>query len=102
LTSLAGFEALLRGKQVVCHGLPFYAGWGLTCDRLKVARRNRERSLDELVAAALISYPRYVSKRTGRLCSVEEAVADLIRLRTTDGSRPRWWQRALRPILYKP
>ena len=28
LTSLAGFEALLRGKAVVTWGLPFYAGWG--------------------------------------------------------------------------
>ena len=29
-TSLAGFEALLRGKAVTTHGVPFYAGWGLT------------------------------------------------------------------------
>ena len=28
LTSLAGFEALLRGKAVTCYGQPFYAGWG--------------------------------------------------------------------------
>src|SRR5207248_8265212 len=41
LTSLAGFEALLRGKFVVCHGLPFYAGWGLTQDVEPVARRRR-------------------------------------------------------------
>ncbi len=33
LTSLAGFEALLRGKRVVTWGRPFYAGWGLTEDR---------------------------------------------------------------------
>ena len=30
LTSLTGFEALVRGKSVTCHGQPFYAGWGLT------------------------------------------------------------------------
>ncbi|WP_413889523.1 hypothetical protein [Candidatus Aalborgicola defluviihabitans] len=30
LTSLTGFEALLQGKRVVCHGQPFYSGWGLT------------------------------------------------------------------------
>src|SRR6185369_6069936 len=28
-TSLAGFEALLRDKQVTTYGVPFYAGWGL-------------------------------------------------------------------------
>lgn len=27
ITSLLGFEALLRGKPVVCLGVPFYAGW---------------------------------------------------------------------------
>jgi capsular polysaccharide export protein len=32
MTSLLGFEALLRGKQVTCLGAPFYAGWGLTTD----------------------------------------------------------------------
>jgi hypothetical protein len=33
MTSTLGFEALLRGKPVVCLGTPFYAGWGLTKDR---------------------------------------------------------------------
>lgn len=32
MTSLLGFEALLRGKAVTCLGAPFYAGWGLTTD----------------------------------------------------------------------
>jgi capsular polysaccharide export protein len=32
LTSLTGFEALMRGRAVTCHGTPFYAGWGLTRD----------------------------------------------------------------------
>src|SRR5207247_7917200 len=30
LTSLTGFEAVLRGIPVTVHGQPFYAGWGLT------------------------------------------------------------------------
>lgn len=62
LTSLAGFEALLRGRPVTCHGLPFYAGWGLTKDKLSCPRRNRVLSLEELVAASLILYPRYFSQ----------------------------------------
>ena len=54
LTSLAGFEALLRGLEVHCWGLPFYAGWGLTHDQLSSPRRGRSLSLDALVHAALV------------------------------------------------
>ncbi|MGB3279874.1 MAG: capsular polysaccharide biosynthesis protein, partial [Pseudorhodobacter sp.] len=32
MTSLLGFEALIRGIKVTCLGAPFYAGWGLTQD----------------------------------------------------------------------
>ncbi len=56
MTSLTGFEALLRGKAVFTYGLPFYAGWGLTQDRHAHPRRHRRLSIDELVAAALIGY----------------------------------------------
>lgn len=59
MTSLSGFDALLRGKAVVVHGRPFYAGWGLTNDRLTIARRERRLSLDELVAGVLLHYPIY-------------------------------------------
>lgn len=59
MTSLTGFDALLRGKRVIVHGRPFYAGWGLTEDVLPVPRRLRTRSLDELVYCALIAYPLY-------------------------------------------
>lgn len=71
MTSLAGFEALLRGKRVTTHGQPFYAGWGLTEDLAPVARRTRRRSLDELVAAALILYPRYLDPETRLRCTPE-------------------------------
>jgi capsular polysaccharide export protein len=59
MTSLSGFDALLRGKRVVVYGRPFYAGWGLTEDRLTVPRRKRSLTLDELVAGALLRYPLY-------------------------------------------
>ncbi|WP_408589337.1 beta-3-deoxy-D-manno-oct-2-ulosonic acid transferase [Novosphingobium sp.] len=72
ITSLAGFEALLRGKDVTTHGTPFYAGWGLTRDLAPVpARRSRRRSLDELVAATLLAYPRYVDPLTRLPCGPE-------------------------------
>jgi capsular polysaccharide export protein len=63
MSSLSGFDALLRGKDVVVYGQPFYAGWGLTSDLNASAecfkRRTRALSLDELVAGSLIKYPLY-------------------------------------------
>ncbi len=77
LTSLAGFEALLRGLPVTCHGSPFYAGWGLTRDVHTHARRTRRLDLDELVAGALIVYPSYVSRTTGAFTTPERALFEL-------------------------
>jgi capsular polysaccharide export protein len=77
LTSLAGFEALLRGREVVVHGQPFYAGWGLTRDLTSFPRRHRRLTLAELVAGVLIEYPLYCLPGSGRRCSVEDLVAAL-------------------------
>lgn len=75
LTSLAGFEALLRYRHVVVHGRPFYAGWGLTDDRGgPFARRTRHLTRAQLVAAALIAYPRYIDPVTRLPCPVEVVV----------------------------
>ena len=74
MTSLLGFEALLRGVAVTAWGQPFYAGWGLTQDRAPLARRTRVRALDELVAAALIRYPAYVHPQTREACEPEAVV----------------------------
>ena len=71
LTSLAGFEALLRGLPVTCWGAPFYAGWGLTEDRIALPRRGRRLALDELAAVALILYPRCMDPLTGLPCPPE-------------------------------
>lgn len=77
-TSLAGFEALLREKSVTTYGVPFYAGWGLTRDLGPVpARRTARRSLDELVAATLLLYPRYLDPVTGLPCPAEVLVSRL-------------------------
>jgi capsular polysaccharide export protein len=78
LTSLAGFEALLRGKHVATYGQPFYAGWGLTRDHCPPQRRQRKLSLDALVAGALILYPTYVSRSTGRFTTPEGALDELL------------------------
>jgi capsular polysaccharide export protein len=71
IASLAGFEALLRGLQVATWGRPFYAGWGLTEDHDPPPGRGRRLSLDALVAAALILYPRYRDPVTGLPCEPE-------------------------------
>ena len=59
LTSLIGFEGLLRGKTIFVYGQPFYAGWGLTHDYRQNERRMRRLSIDELIAGCLIEYPHY-------------------------------------------
>jgi capsular polysaccharide export protein len=76
LTSLAGFEALLRGRKVVAYGRPFYAGWGLTTDMAPIDR-GRRLSLEELVAGALILYPRYLDPVTRLPCPPEIVVERL-------------------------
>ena len=72
VSSQMGFEALLLGKTVHCFGMPFYAGWGLTQDRLHCQRRTRRRALEELFAAAYLKYARYVHPATGERCSALE------------------------------
>ncbi|EAL9087146.1 capsular polysaccharide biosynthesis protein, partial [Campylobacter jejuni] len=63
ITSTSGFDALLRAKKVFTYGMPFYAGWGLTKDKYRCERRTRKLSLEELVAGALIAYPRYINPK---------------------------------------
>ncbi|MAF30157.1 MAG: beta-3-deoxy-D-manno-oct-2-ulosonic acid transferase [Croceicoccus sp.] len=76
LTSLTGFEALMRSREVICHGTPFYAGWGLTRDLGPVPdRRGRKLDIDQLVAAVLILYPRYLDPVTRLPCPPETLVA---------------------------
>jgi capsular polysaccharide export protein len=99
LTSLAGFEALLRGKVVVCHGQPFYSGWGLTQDEAPVERRRRRVNLDELVAAALIRYPVYASRFDSRRIGPEQAVEELISWRARSSKYIRPWQPMWRSLL---
>ncbi|WP_151718058.1 capsular polysaccharide biosynthesis protein [Gemmobacter serpentinus] len=83
MTSLLGFEALLRGKPVTCLGAPFYAGWGLTTDLGPVPERRRRApdghplphvTLHQLAHAALIAYPRYHDPVSGLPCPAEVAI----------------------------
>ncbi|MEO0891050.1 MAG: capsular polysaccharide biosynthesis protein [Pseudomonadota bacterium] len=85
MTSLLGFEALLRGVPVTTTGAPFYAGWGLTRDLGRVpARRVARPTREGLVHAALIDYPRYYDPVTRLPCPVETVVE-----RLSTGTVPR-------------
>jgi capsular polysaccharide export protein len=101
MTSLAGFEALLRGKPVFCWGHPFYAGWGLTHDSHVHPRRTRKLALDQLVAAALLRYAIYLHPTRGGRCTAEESLQGLIEWRERK-PQAAWWQRLLRPFLARP
>jgi capsular polysaccharide export protein len=107
MTSLVGFEALLRGLPVVTYGQPFYASWGLTQDHAPIQRRTRRLTLDELVAGALIRYPRYISWSARCFCSAEDKVRELaaqgqpsarrkprllIKLSSLMASGVEWWR----------
>jgi len=96
MTSLLGFEALLRRKKVTCLGMPFYAGWGLTDDRaMPVARRQARIDLAALVHACLIAYPRYRDPVTGLPCPVEVIVD---RIENNDLPKPGRFNRSLARI----
>lgn len=102
LTSLCGFEALLKGIEVSTYGLPFYAGWGLTKDKERCARRRRRLQLDELVAGVLVLYPRYVHRPSLWPCGPADVVrqlsfsllaadpVSLLKRRRTQGLLGRW------------
>ncbi|MCM8612183.1 capsular polysaccharide biosynthesis protein [Accumulibacter sp.] len=101
MTSLTGFEALLRGKKVVCYGQPFYCGWGLTVDLVPLARRTRKLSLDELIAGVLLVYPTYVSRATGRFTTAEQALDELLAWRAEKALLRPIWQRAIGRLFRK-
>ncbi|WP_213768599.1 capsular biosynthesis protein [Caballeronia sp. dw_19] len=114
LSSLAGFDALMREKAVFTYGLPFYAGWGLTHDALApLPWRERTLSLDMLTAGALLRYPIYWDWRL-RIYTTPEAVVHQLApgaarpLRPVRGNRlrpflksARWLRNALYHTLWQ-
>lgn len=107
MTSLTGFDALLRGKRVVVYGQPFYAGWGLTEDQVRdgvaFLRRQRRLSLDELVAGALLHYPIYWDWQLKGYTTCEAVLHRIVETRDALESsggleklRTGWWLRQSR------
>ncbi|RVK62336.1 capsular polysaccharide biosynthesis protein [Sinorhizobium meliloti] len=94
ITSLAGFEALLRNIPVTTAGCPFYSGWGLTDDRQPNLRRGRHLSIEALFAGAYLLYPLYFDLETGAQTSFEATVTAIRRQldepRGLGRRRPQW------------
>ena len=88
MTSQLGFDALLWKVPVHTFGMPFYAGWGLTSDALKTPERRHIVSLEQLIHAALVVYPRYVHPETGTLCTPERLIEWLGLQRRTRSALP--------------
>jgi capsular polysaccharide export protein len=119
MTSLMGFEALLRGIPVATYGRPFYAGWGLTEDLSPALphpappaaltgpplpprgpgdlpfSRGRRLALDTLVWGALIAHPRCIDPAT-RLPATPERLLDAI---AEDRAAATGWPRRVRDAL---
>ena len=89
LTSLTGFEALLRGIPVTCYGMPFYAGWGLTTDLTACKRRRRRLTLEELVYGALIAGPIYVLPQRTGFAEIEQVIQH-IQVEKQDAKDHHW------------
>ncbi len=71
VSSQLGFEALCRGLPVTCFGVPFYAGWGATQDRVRVPdRRSLKLSVEQLFWAAYGLHSRYVDPVLGTPCDL--------------------------------
>lgn len=93
VSSLSGFEALLRGCPVTVHGTPFYAGWGLTEDLTALAGRTRRRTIDELTYITIVAYCRYVEPVGLTPCTPEALIEALVKLRADKRYqfRMRFW-----------
>lgn len=80
-TSGMGMEALLLGKEVHCYGMPFYAGWGLTIDRLQCPRRSRKLTIEELFYITYIKYSHYINPLTNSETDIETAIKYILDIR---------------------
>ncbi|WP_172806912.1 capsular polysaccharide biosynthesis protein [Endozoicomonas arenosclerae] len=81
VTSQLGFEALWHKKPVICFGVPFYSGWGLTDDREPCPRRMQTHTIESLFAAACLKYTRYIDPETYERCELED-ILELISLQS--------------------
>ncbi|ASY69391.1 glycosyltransferase [Sinorhizobium fredii] len=87
VSSQVGFEGLMRGKEVVTFGAPFYSGWGLTDDRSPVQRRSQRRTIEELFHVACINQSVYLNPDTGKLIEIEDLIDIILQMRADNAAR---------------
>ena len=80
-TSGMGFEALILDKEVYCYGLPFYAGWGVTDDKLECSRREKKLSIDKIFAGAYILYTSYYNPYSNEESDILDVIEYIIKYR---------------------
>ena len=80
-TSGMGMEALILGLEVVCYGVPYYAGWGLTIDKQKCDRRNKKLTLEELFAGAYILYSKYYNPFSNKKSDIIDTIMTIVKYR---------------------
>ena len=78
----AGLMARWFGVKVTTLGTPFYAGWGLTDDRVSTVRRQRSLTLEQLLWVVLHLYSHYMDNIYKRRVSLIEVLAAQV---TTSG-----------------
>ncbi len=80
-TSGMGFEALLVGCECICYGMPYYAGWGITKDKVKCDRRKRTLTLEEIFGAAYILYTKYYNPYSMKKSDIIDTILTIVKLR---------------------
>lgn len=89
VSSQMGLEAILAGHRPQVFGGPFYAGWGLSDDRMALPRRARKLTRAQMFAASHLIAPHWFNPHAGALCSFEEMLDVLqaaLRARREDGA----------------
>lgn len=86
-TSQMGFEAVLLGKECICFGMPFYAGWGVTDDRVICERRKRKLKVEEIFAGAYILYTKYIDPTTNKESNIIETIYKIKKMKEENESK---------------
>lgn len=74
VSSQMGFEAIYAGHRPHVFGLPFYAGWGLTQDRIVHPRRGRKLTRAQVFAGSMLLYPTWYDPCRDTLCALEDVI----------------------------
>ena len=64
--------------------MPFYAGWGITDDRVTCERRKRRLSVEEVFTAAYILYTRYANPYQKRPSDIFDTIEEIVSQRNID------------------